>query len=870
MRPTALVLPLLIAAAAASAQDKPAASAAPAKPAPSDFEKLTDGAKFLDGLLKLHHKDDHLYAEIPASMFDKPMIWPVAVSRGIGVGGLIGGMTRNFDDDWVMVFRKVGDKIHLIRKNVRFRAKAGTPTAAAVEKAYTDSVVAGMKILATSPRGAAVVDLAEVFFNDLAGVGQEIRGYFPDRNLTTFHKVKAFPENLEIEVAAVFRNNAGFALNTVADGRSLTVHLHYGISMLPTDGYKPRNADDRVGFFLTAVKDFTRDAGDTSFVRLINRWRLEKADPSAKVSVPKKPIRFWIERTVPLEYRRYVREGILEWNKAFEKIGFLDAVEVRQQDDKDEFDPEDIRFNTVRWITADAGFAIGPSRVNPYTGEILDADILFDASMVRFEREEYQILISDPAKLLGYADAPADGVQAGEEIRRCRCGMAHGLKRELTLGLAALEARGLWKPGEPVPLEFVGAAIKHIVMHEVGHTLGLRHNFKASSIRSLAEINDPKNKDAPTVGSVMDYVPVNVSPKGKPQGAFFPLTIGPYDEWAIAFGYSEDDKDATAAAAKAPTKDFAYATDEDTYRIDSDAAANTWDLGDDPLAFGAQRLDLLKELLDGLPDRVTAAGEGWQPTRRAMGMLLQSQAMSAAFAAKLVGGHLLHRDHKGDAGARPPIVPVPVERQRAALKYLRERVFSGKDFVFPPEVVTKLAPTRWYHWGSNPMAGDLTFPLHTQVLFIQRAALNQILSTANLRRLQEAELQVAPDADLVTMAEVFRTVTDGVWTDDLAAPTDRPCSDRKPLLPAFRRSLQREHVEMLGRLAMPGSGAPADARSLARMQLRKVLALVEGLPAKLNDAGRRNKEIDDVSAAHLADVQERIKKLLNASVVTAG
>ena len=153
--------------------------------------------------------------------------------------------------------------------------------------------------------------------------------------------------------------------------------------------YKPRLADDRVGHFLSVIKDFSRDVHETPNVHYVTRWNLEKEQPAAEKSPPKQPIIFWIERTVPREYRQYVREGILEWNKAFEKVGFIDAIQVRDQQSDDEFDPEDIRYNTFRWITTSAGFAMGPSRTNPKTGEILDADIIFDEGMIRYWRQEY-------------------------------------------------------------------------------------------------------------------------------------------------------------------------------------------------------------------------------------------------------------------------------------------------------------------------------------------------------------------------------------------------------------------------------------------------------------------------------------------------
>ncbi len=203
--------------------------------------------------------------------------------------------------------------------------------------------------------------------------------------------MKAFPENLEIEVSAVFdMGSRGFFYSffgdSIPDPRGAQVVIHYGLSKLPHSDYKPRLADDRVGHFLSTHRDFSKDIHDTPEVRYVTRWHLEKNNPNAESSPPKKPIVFWIEKTVPREYRPYVRAGILEWNKAFAKLGYIDAIETRDQSDLDDFDPEDIRYNTFRWITTSLGFAMGPSRTNPKTGQILDADIIFDEGMIRYWR----------------------------------------------------------------------------------------------------------------------------------------------------------------------------------------------------------------------------------------------------------------------------------------------------------------------------------------------------------------------------------------------------------------------------------------------------------------------------------------------------
>src|SRR5262245_8126809 len=360
----------------------PGAGQAPMADAPErkfpDFDKLVKGAREYEGLFHLYQKDETLYAEIRPQQLNRPFLCPIAIARGMGMGGY----TLNFDEQWVLLFKRVSEtKLHLIRRNVRFQARAGSPTARAVETTYTDSVLTALRIQSIHPiRQSLVIDLNDIFMTDFA----QLRLGFFDRDRSTWHKVKAFPRNIELEVSATY-SGGGRGGDSVIDGRGTTVVIHYGLCELPDSGYQPRLADDRVGYFLSAVKDFSSDSRDSAFLRYVNRWRLERAEPvdskrPERLSAPKKKIVFWIEKTVPDEYRAYVREGILEWNKAFEKIGLRDAIEVRQQENED-FDPEDVNYNTFRWIANDGGYAMGPSRVNPLTGEILDADIVFDASM---------------------------------------------------------------------------------------------------------------------------------------------------------------------------------------------------------------------------------------------------------------------------------------------------------------------------------------------------------------------------------------------------------------------------------------------------------------------------------------------------------
>jgi hypothetical protein len=886
-----------------------------------DFDKVVKGAKEYDGLFKLHQKDDKLYAEIKPEQLDRPLLCPIAVARGGGMGG----HTLNFEEQWVLVFKRVGDKVHLIRRNVHFQAKAGSPTAHAVETTYTDSVLMALRIVAINQNfQSLLINFNDIFMTDFAQLNF---GSF-DANRSTWHKVKAFKDNVELEVAATFDGGGRFRFfgggdDGVIDSRGNTVVIHYGLCRLPESGYQPRLADDRVGYFLSVVKDFSSDKEDTAFLRYVNRWRLERAEPADpkhpnRLSPPKKKIVFWIEKSVPDEYRAAVREGILEWNKAFEKVGFRDAIEVRQQENED-FDPEDINYNTFRWIATDQGFAMGPSRANPLTGEILDADIIFDASMVRYWRQESNLFKANgqqPASLIqatrqgwgltpllpgqraptepqGWNDTPTrragEGPQTSAEyaarlrlqaIRQgaCQCG-AH-MRYELGLASMALAARDLIKPGEKAPDDLINQAIKEVTMHEVGHTLGLRHNFKASTMLKNEQLHDTAvTRKQGLVGSVMDYSPINLAPKGVKQGDYFSTTIGPYDYWAIEYAYkplsnsTEGDVEKLAEIAREGAKPgHDYATDEDM--MSSDPLVNVWDLGSDPMKFAQDRVVLAEELMKGVADRVVDKGEGYQRARQAFNILLGQYGNAAYLVASHVGGEHMHRDHRDDPGARDPFVPVKADKQRAALAFVADHILSDKHFQFPPALLRKLAADRWMHWG-NDSFGGIEFPLHDRILGIQRVVLGQVYGGDVLARVQNNSLKVDRDEKPLTIAEVFRCVTDAVWSDLKDAREVKEGKDKKLASSVIRRNLQREQLRNLFTLVLGEGGggsfggfviffrrasAPPDARSLARMHLREIGRRID---AVLTD---KQVQVDDTCRAHLEECQERIAKVLGASM----
>ncbi len=822
-----------------------------------DFAKVIEGSTSYDGFYKLYQKKENLYCEIQPSQLDKPFLCMISLSRGLGRGFLISGMIM---DDWLLAWRRVGDNVHLVRKNVRFRAKKGTPTAQAVDYSYSDSILFSLKIESIHPqRKSLLVNISPVFISDLPPLARSIAADARfDKTRSTWGTVKAFPKNVELRVEAVY-TSASY-IETVPDSRGIQLTLHYSLAELPSNSYNPRLADDRLGHFMTAIKDYSARISDEPFARYVQRWHLEKADKDAKLSPPMDPIIFYIEKTVPHRFRPYIRQGILEWNKAFEKIGFADAIEARIQQDYEDWDPEDARYNTIRWVV-DAGFAIGPSRVNPLTGQILDADILISDLFIRGWQRQYTTFFDE---LEHERDHPMD------RSSQFRCDMASGLAHQVGLMTSVLQARDLIDEGGELPEEFIGQALKTLTMHEVGHTLGFRHNFKASTIFSLDDLN--KKSGEALIGSVMEYDAVNIAPEGEKQGHYYTPTIGPWDYWVVEYAYKpiggskpEDELEALGKiATRAAMPELTYATDEDSYWYqyrDLDPLVNRGDLGADPLEFAKRRREIVVELWGKITNKVTKEGKGYQRVRQAFGRLLYEHGITMFLASRYIGGQYHHRDHRGDENGRLPYVPVPAVKQREALEFLKEHALSDRAFDFPPDLLNSLAITRWSDWGADSWNSTrFDYPVHDVILRNQTAILERLLYPTVLARVQDTELKFPKNEDAFTMPELFSGITEAVWVELERNPGEKQWSSTDAFISSFRRGLQREHLKQLIKLMLdPDSGTPEDARSLARHHLEEINSEIQRL---LQNAQGK---LDDYSLAHLKESQVRVSKALDAS-----
>ncbi len=843
--------------------------------APKHAAILKD-AKPIEGMIKLYRHDNHLFAELQGPDYSSEFIVLISISRGIGRGQLLGGMSWGFGDDWLWSFRKVDDNVQVIRKNVRFTADKNTPEATAVHNAYTDSVLFSLPVAAKGPKGGDLVDLSPVFMSDLPQISRSLSGFSFSPQKSTWDAVKGFKDNIELTVAATYQSSGQLDLDEVPDSRGVGINVHYSISRLSNTGYVPRLADDRVGYFLTAVKDYSKQGERDYFVRYINRWQLQKPPGAGDgPTPPKEPIVFWIEKTVPFKYRKPIREGIEEWNKAFEAAGWLNAIEVRQQPDDAEWDAEDINYNTFRWITASAGFAMGPSRVNPHTGQILDADIIFDADFLKYWKEEFDTFTPQSVALMTGGVIDPDNPETANLARLMgiggdspSCLLSHGMPMQLALGNTALVARADAAQVAELQEKLVMQGLKEVTMHEVGHTLGLRHNFKASTIYNLKEINDPGKVGQPIVASVMDYSPVNIVPKDWQQGDYFTPTIGPYDIWAIQYGYTAlsggtkgEVAELQKIASRSGEPELAYATDEDTVGIDPDPASNRFDFGSDPLEYAQTRAQLLNELVPGLVDRMTPIGDDYVQARRAFNILLGQQGQSMYFASRYVGGLRTTRSHKGDKDARLPIEPVDVKQQREALALIEQNVLGAEAYQFPPEIFNQFGTVNWNHWGVEGNSRK-DFPLHDSILQFQSRILEQLLSPVTLERIHDTELKVPADQDVLTTAELIERLSHAVFAE-VDNVKEGEFTNRKPAINSLRRNLQRNFLVRLSNLAMGRTSAPEDCQTIAYAELSALAERINGLlggPAKL----------DSYSRAHLTESRDRINKVIDARLTLSG
>ncbi len=839
------------------------------KPKEPEFEDVIEDYEKIEGLFTIYHneKEGKVYIEIRQDQFGPIYLCNVTRQSGEALIFDSGAMLNEFP----FFLQMIGKKIQFIRKNVAFRASSESAIRRALERSISHSIWASAKV-ASQPHpeiGSILIDASEIFLKDynLVGyiTGEAKRPYTFDKDNSYFSLLKSFPLNTEIEVTLHFKSSKPQPMYTLSDSRSMFHRYYFSLSALPETDYKPRLADDRIGHFTTLYQDYTSQLEDTPYKYYIQRWQLEKAEPKFTLSKPKKPIVYWIDNSVPVEYRDAVREGILLWNNAFERIGFQDAIVVEQMPDDADWDPADVRYSTIRWIVQPGGgYAVGPSRANPFTGQIYDADIRISADYIRFYYREFGEFITP----LSWSNVKTDRLWPNSEsllsnypdMLPHQCNYADGLRHQMGFGWSLLMARGVVS-GDPEELKkFVHDGIVDLTVHEVGHTLGLRHNFKSSSTIDMNKLSDKQFTIQEGIsGSVMDYNPVNLSPKGQTQGRYWQTILGTYDYWAIEYAYKPLDPNSKMneqemldkIAEKVADPRLQYGTDEDAFGLSTrgiDPTCCLYDLGNDPLKYYQQRIDMANELWRMIPDKFEKKGERYQKFRLVFGQGLTEYGIAAANLPKFIGGIYSHRDHIGDPKGRLPFEVVPAKKQRQALNLINKIYFSPDAFRFSPDLLNKLAAeSNWDFLNTQWQRLRIDYPIHGIVQVLQASALFRLYDPLILQRLQDNEVRFPKGKEKFTMAEMFSSVCNAIW-EELDSGTN---------INSFRRELQRMHLYVLNRiLIQTPMMVPHDATTLARSDIIKI--------KKKIDRQLLNENLDTYTIAHLEESKAKIEAVLQA------
>jgi Met-zincin/Domain of unknown function (DUF5117) len=649
---------------------------------------------------------------------------------------------------------------------------------------------------------------------------------------------------------------------TLPDARSLFINFSYTLAPLPAVQMKARVADPRVGYFTRAYANFGDDNSEGRRTHLVRRWRLEKKDPAAAVSEPKEPIRVVMDRNIPEKWRGPLRDGILEWNKGFEKAGFKNAVVVEQQAaDADWSALEGTKMLAVRWFALEGpgATAVGPSQSDPRTGEMLRGASIIPENWVRIFRS--RAIDTEPR----LPSAPAAFAQPFGDPE-AMCNHASDMLEQAQIAFDLQVARGVFDPNSKEADAYIAAALKDVTMHEVGHALGLRHNFRASVGITPAQLRDPAFTAKRGVSnSVMDYNALNVPLEGETVAAYHMETLGAYDLWAIEYGYrefasAEEEKRELARLAAMSERDpnLAYATDEDVI-AGIDPLVNQRDLGNDPLAFAQRQNKIARELWQRTTTRRLEADDDLTLYRRNLQRVLATLSASAPLAARYVGGVYTSRATAGSGQAL--LVPVPAQQQRAALDLIVGELFSSASFKFDPKIMSRLGSDQFERFAPGRPPANSDFSLPNAVLGVQRPALDTLMSEGLAGRLADAESKVDDARTLLSYADVQQRLSDAVWSELGAARRGKAVE-----VDSLRRNLQREHVRRLASgLLRPASPAAADVRSVYR---QAALQLQTRLSAALAGAG--GKATSALVRAHLEDSLATVSEALKAPLVKQG
>lgn len=808
----------------------------------SDFEKVIEKSIAYEGLFTVYQDTTtgSTKLAINEDQLDKEYIYFGLSQDGVLEAGHFRGA---FQDNKVFKVRKYFDRIEFVTQNTNFYFDEESPLSRASMANISEATLVSAKIEAEDKEnGVMLIDGNAVFlsenFNQIkpSPNPNQRPGSFSLGNLssdkTKYAEIRSYPKNTDVIVEYVYDSpySIGSTSDAVTDNRFVTIRFQHSFIEMPENGYQPRYDDPRVGYFMTE-KDDQVSTNATPYRDLIHRWHLVKENPEAELSEPVEPIVWWIENTTPHEFRETIKEATLAWNEAFEAAGFRNAIEVKVQPDDADWEAGDIRYNVLRWTSSPippfGGY--GPSFVNPRTGQILGADIMLEWVFFSSRMREEDIFTEDSAMK----------ERLNEAMNGTYCTFGHHMQQNNQFGMSALRVMDV--PEEEFS-EFQKEALTMLILHEVGHTLGLNHNMQASTLHSPVDIHSEQLANTVGLtGSVMDYSSVNVNSDRNNQGRYYDIKPGPYDIWAVEFGYkpeldNEDQREEVLSRSTEP--ELAFGNDADDMRapgkaIDPRVMIN--DMSSDPVAYGVERIELASELMDGLVDKYgNREGQSYQELRNAFFTLMGQRATQTGVISRQIGGVYRDRSVIGQEGGSKPFTPVPVEKQKEAMNYLADYLFAPDAYSSSHEVYNYLQIQRR---GFNFFSSNEDPKIHDIVLVAQSNVLNHLLHPSTMKRITDSRTY----GNEYSVADVTADLTSAIFDEDVTGNVN-----------TFRQNLQIVYVERLSGI-LESDDHDRVAKSAALYNLQQIKEM-------LGDKSLGNNE----TRAHTAHINLLIDKAMDS------
>lgn len=783
----------------------------------------------------------NIYMEIDTSQINEDFIYFSQIADGVTEASSFRGAYRGSK---IFKIKRYFNRIEFEVQNNSFYFDPENPLSKAKDANISQAILASEEIKAEE-NGKLLIDADNLFLKEtfVQVKPPKYPGQSPtsfslgslDKDKTKVNDIRNYPENIDLAIEYVYSNSSVLngGSNAVTDGRSVSVKLYHSLIKMPDNDYQPRYDDPRVGYFTTQVNDMT-STESVAFKDMIHRWHLKKKDPSAELSEPVEPIVWWIENTTPIEFRETIKEGVLQWNKAFEKAGFKNAMVVKVQPDDADWDAGDIRYNVLRWTSSPnppfGGY--GPSFVNPRTGQILGSDIMLEF-VYHTNRVRYDKLYDlDPTSSFTHSTP-----EWSFDDNHVLCSYGEMMHFNTLFGQTLLVAEDEGYKMEGLKRE----AMLELIMHEVGHTLGLNHNMKASQLYSPEQLSDPEFIQGKALtGSVMDYLAINVSKDKEKQGHYYSTTVGPYDEWAITFGYKpvKNENELEKILTRSTEPQLLFGNDADDMRSPGKAIDPRVMIGDqsnDQISYSKDRMELVMDLMPKLKSKYNEEGKSYQELRQAYYILMSQYASAANVVSRFIGGVYVDRAMIGQEGGAKPYNPVPLEEQKRAMQVLSEYLFAPDAFEAPEGLYNYLAMQRR---GFNFFSGPEDPKIHEGVLSIQKNALNHLLHHNTLQRIIDSELY----GNKYDLGTYMVELNEAIFKNDIAGNVN-----------TFRQNLQVEYTKMLIEV-IAGKGKERynnHAQSMALYNLEQIKRY----------AGNRGGDV--LSRAHKNHLVTLIDKALN-------